>query len=176
MGGKKASGKAMPKASKMKKQPEPPKGTTLKASNARYFETREQVRERARKAFNEGSGYNLSNKYRETINEDEFQRKIGNKSKGSVMSDKLSYDEYAGQGLTKRGKIEAASGKLAKSAQAKAASRWTKKPMSMEVYSAGMANKANQPKGKTLKATPVKAKSGPSSVKAPAKAASKKKK
>jgi hypothetical protein len=155
-----------------KKNPTPLKGTTLKASAARYSETREQVRERARDAFNEGSG-NRSNKYRETINEDEFQRKIGNKSKGSVMSDKLSYDEYAGQGLTERGKIEAAAGKLAKSAQAKAASK--KKPMSMEVYSAGMANKASQPKGQTLKATPVKPKSGPSSVKMPAKPTAKKK-
>jgi hypothetical protein len=155
-------------------QPEPPKGTTLKASAARYSETREQVRERARNAFNEGSGN--SNKYRETINEDEFRRKIGEKSKGGVMSDKLSWDEYAGQGYTERGKIERAAGKLAKSEQAKATSRWTKKPMPMEVYSDGMANKASQPKGQTLKATPVKAKTGPSSVKMPAKAASKKKK
>jgi len=164
-------------AIKKKKNPEPPKGTTLKASNARYFETREQVRERARNAFNEGSGYrsNRSNKYRETINEDEFRRKIGEKSKGGVMSDKLSWDEYAGQGYTERGKIERKAGKLAKSEQAKATSRWTKKPMSMEVYSDGMANKASRPKGQTLKATPVKPKSGPSSVKMPAKPTAKKK-
>jgi hypothetical protein len=38
-----------------------------------------------------------------------------------------------------------------------------------------MKAKANKPKGQTLKATPVKPKSGPSSVKMPAKPAAKKK-
>jgi hypothetical protein len=165
-------------AIKKKKNPEPPKGTTLKASNARYFETRQQFRDKMADKYHNSdfdeNGYRKfgMSKFRSSIQDDDQARKDGLKSKDKGMIGMSQWEEIGG-GDTRYGKAVKAVKKVGETSKAKAASN--KKPMSTEVYAAGMANKANQPKGQTLKATPVKAKSGPSSIKIPAKPAAKKK-
>jgi len=166
-------------------QPEPPKGTTLKANAARYSETRQQFRDKmADKYHNTDWSYGKDNfqrypkygisSFRTDIYNDDYERETGLKSKDAGAIGMSRKKEEIGVETTKYGKAVKAINKVGETSKAKAASK--KKPMSMEVYSTGMANKANQTKGQTLKATPIKPKSGPSSVKAPAKAASKKKK
>jgi hypothetical protein len=165
-------------AIKKKKNPEPPKGTTLKASAARYSETRQQLRDKmADRYFNSDRNDEGYRKFqmsdaRYAIQDDDYERSAGRKSKDAGMIGMKEREEIGG-GLTKYGKAVQAIQKVGETSKAKATSK--KKPMSMEVYSTGMANKASQPKGQTLKATPVKAKAAPSSVKAPAKPMAKKK-
>jgi hypothetical protein len=166
-------------AIKKKKNPEPPKGTTLKANAARYSETRQQVRDRiADRYFNSDRNDEGYRKFqmsdaRYAIQDDDYERSAGRKPKDAGMIGMNSKWEEVGGGDTKYGKTVKAIQKVGETSKAKAASK--KKPMSTEVYAAGMAKKASQPKGQTLKATPVKAKSGPSSVKAPTKPTAKKK-
>jgi hypothetical protein len=170
-------------AIKKKKNPEPPKGTTLKASAARYSETRQQFRDKMADKYHnsdfdydEKSGqynrkYGISS-FRRDIRDDDDQRERGLKSKDKGMIGMKEREEIGG-GLTKYGKAVQAVKKVGETSKAKAAEK--KKPISMQAYSDGMAYKANQIKGQTLKATPVKPKSGPSSVKMPTKPTAKKK-
>jgi len=166
-------------AIKKKKNPEPPKGTTLKASASRYSETRQQFRDKmADKYFNSDRNDEGYRKFqmsdaRYAIQEDDYERSAGRKSKDAGMIGMNSKREEIGGGDTRYGKAVKAVQKVGETSKAKAASK--KKPMSTEVYSAGMANKASQTKGQTLKATPVKAKAAPSSVKMSAKPTAKKK-
>ncbi|MGA0211872.1 MAG: hypothetical protein ACO3JH_02625 [Flavobacteriaceae bacterium] len=168
-------------AIKKKKNPEPPKGTTLKASNARYSETRQQFRDKmADKYHYSDLGWDKDNNqhyrkfgmssFKSAIRDDDEQRQTGLKSKDKGMIG-MSEREEIGGNLTKYGKAVQAVKKVGETS--KAASK--KKPISMQAYSDGMAYKANKSKGQTLKATPVKAKTGPSSVKMPAKPTAKKK-
>jgi len=170
-------------AIKKKKNPTPPKGTTLKASAARYSENRQQFRDKmADKYFNSDLGWDKDtdqhyrkfgmSSFKTSVRDDDDQRQTGLKSKDQGMIG-MSKREEIGGGDTRYGKAVKAIQKVGETSKAKAASK--KKPMSTEVYAAGMAKKASQPKGQTLKATPVKAKAAPSSVKAPAKPAAKKK-
>jgi hypothetical protein len=165
-----------------KKNPTPPKGTTLKASAARYSETRKQASKRFADKYEDSDlnddGYRKYDRgsYAASIRDDDDQRQRGLKSKDKGMVGMSGRDPITGRdtryGMESTKAIKAL-GKVGEASKAKAASK--KKPMSTEVYAAGMAKKASQPKGQTLKATPVKAKSGPSSVKAPTKPTAKKK-
>jgi hypothetical protein len=165
-------------AIKKKKNQDPPKGTTLKASNARYFETRQQFRDKMADKYHNSdfdeNGYRKfgMSKFRSSIQDDDQARKDGLKSMDKGMTGMSQWEEIGG-GDTRYGKAVKAVKKVGETSKAKAAEK--KKPISMQAYSDGMANKASQPKGQTLKATPVKAKSGPSSVKMPAKPMAKKK-